>query len=244
MLRATLPALVDFLLPVCCAACGRPGEALCESCRTDLFPLLHPCRRCGRDGAAEGCRHCRGRGFAHIGTCHVAWHYRDTLQILVHLAKAGGDAAAVASLCRLLPTVDGDWQAVVPVPAAPGRRRGPHLASALARHSARRLGLPCRHLLRVTRLAAPQHDLNAQQRQRNVTGLFQARVRHRGTQPTRILLVDDLLTSGATASAAAAALRRAGVRRIDLLALARASHADGRHTARRPGELHAASTTR
>lgn len=107
---------------------------------------------------------------------------------------------------------------VVAVPASPGRRPGPHFAYRLAKLAAQRLGVPWRRdLLRPTRIAAEQHRLDRQRRRRNVEGLYACR----GPIPSRILLVDDLITTGATATAAASALGRAGAEHIELLALAR-----------------------
>ncbi|MBA2479056.1 MAG: ComF family protein, partial [Planctomycetes bacterium] len=71
--------------------------------------------------------------------------------------------------------------------------------------------------LEPTRAAAEQHRLGARERERNVGNLFTCR----SVMPERVVLVDDLLTSGATASAAAAALRAAGARTVILACLAR-----------------------
>jgi predicted amidophosphoribosyltransferase len=106
---------------------------------------------------------------------------------------------------------------VVPIPPARGRRPGPHLATMLARTLARRHHLAFQSLLRTTRLAAEQHRLTIAERRANVEGLFICRKK----APDQVVLVDDLLTSGATASSAAAALQEAGTKRVILVCLAR-----------------------
>jgi predicted amidophosphoribosyltransferase len=146
--------------------------------------------------------------------------YHGGIAHLVGLAKAVGRPAAVRALGDLLPDPPDDAPSggvVVPVPASPGRRPGPHLGSALARAGARRWHLPLRHLLITTRLGAEQHRLSPAERRANVVGLF----RCVKPAPAYVILVDDLITTGATASAAAAALREAGAKRVDLVCLAR-----------------------
>jgi predicted amidophosphoribosyltransferase len=83
--------------------------------------------------------------------------------------------------------------------------------------------MPLRRLLRTTRLAAEQHALGRTERARNVLGLFTTR----GQVPPTVILVDDLLTSGATLSEAARALRQAGALRVLGLVLARTAGRKG-----------------
>ena len=77
--------------------------------------------------------------------------------------------------------------------------------------------MPLRRLLVTTRLGAEQQRLSPSERRANVVGLF----RCTKPAPAYVVLVDDLITTGATASAAAAALREAGAKRVDLICLAR-----------------------
>jgi predicted amidophosphoribosyltransferase len=149
----------------------------------------------------------------------VAWSYAGRLRQLVHRAKIDGRPAAVRACAALLPpftAAPAEALVVVPVPPAPGRRPGPHLATALARAASQQLRRQLVTALRQVRPAAEQHRLSRAERARNVVDLFAAR-----PTPDPVLLVDDLLTSGATASAAAAALRQAGSPEVHLLVLAR-----------------------
>ena len=219
-LRAALRGLADLILPSVCPACHlATGPGLCAGCHALMPRAVDPCRWCATPGQGRErrCGACGNRGLAHLRRVVVGCVYRDLVEQLVGDAKAGAKPAAVRALAELLPAPpEPDALAVVPVPAARGRRPGPHLATALARALARRHRLPFAALLRTTRLAAEQHRLGLALRRRNVAGLFTCRA-----APARVVLVDDLLTSGATAIAAATALRAAGATRIDLVCLAR-----------------------
>ena len=110
--------------------------------------------------------------------------------------------------------------ALVPVPPDGDRslRRGHHPASRLADELARRWELPSAPLLRRTGSSRRQRGLSLGERRRNVAGAFVATA----SPPHRVALVDDVYTTGATALAAASALRAAGARRVEVVTLARA----------------------
>jgi predicted amidophosphoribosyltransferase len=214
--------LLDLLLPSLCPLCrADEGPLLCAACRAQLPPLEDPCPWCAAPRGASACAGCSGAGLPHLDRVVAALAYVGPSEGLVAAAKAFGSPAAVRAAAELMPALPPDLAAgatVVAVPAAPGRRPGPHLASACARVLARRQRLPLAlRLLRQVRPAAPQHQLGREERRRNVEGLFGCR----GPAPARVVLVDDLCTSGATASAAAAVLRAAGARQVALAVLAR-----------------------
>ncbi len=215
--------MLDLLLPAVCPAClVAAGPNVCAACVHDLPTVTHPCAWCGaaRRAADQRCSACAGAGLAHLDHVQVHHTYQGEIVRLVGLAKTIGRPAAVRALGELLPNLPDGAPAtgvVVPVPPSPGRRPGPHLGTALARACARRQRLPLSHLLVTTRLGAEQHRLSPGQRRANVVGLF----RCRRPAPAYVVLVDDLITTGATASAAAAALRAAGAKRVDLIVLAR-----------------------
>lgn len=217
---AVLAVLLDLLLPARCPLCRAvDGADLCTACLSRLPCIPEPCPWCACPHGLPLCPDCGGGGLPHLDRVIAAWAYRDGAEALVGAAKAAARPAAVRAVaCRMPdPPADLAVDAVTPVPPAPGRRPGPHLASACARILARRLHRPLRRLLVQVRPAAPQHRLGREERWRNVDGLFACR----GPVPRRILLVDDLCTSGATASAAAAALRAAGAGRVALAVFAR-----------------------
>jgi predicted amidophosphoribosyltransferase len=96
--------------------------------------------------------------------------------------------------------------------------RGHHPAERLARALAKRWDVPVEPLLTRAGSSRPQRGLSLQDRRRNVTGAF----RPAGRAPSAVALVDDVYTSGATANAAASALRKAGARRVEVVTFARA----------------------
>lgn len=216
-------AVLDLLLPCVCPACQiAAGPELCPTCVHGLPRIDHPCPWCGAGRRAEEarCTACDGAGLPFLQRVCVTYAYQGELARLVALAKAAGRPAAVRALGDLLPAPPAETASgtiVVPVPPSPGRRPGPHLGTALARACARRYHLPLRHLLVTTRLGAEQHRLSPAARRANVVDLF----RCRKAAPPHVILVDDLITTGATASAAAAALRTGGAKRVDLVCLAR-----------------------
>ncbi len=220
LLREAARGFADLVLPSVCPACHTAaGPGLCAACIALVPRPSDPCRWCATPGQGRErrCGACHNRGLAHIRRVSIGCVYRGVVEQLVGDAKAGARPAAVRALAELLPAPpEPDALAVVPVPAARGRRPGPHLATALARALGRRHQVAVLPLLRTTRIAAEQHRLGLALRRRNVAELFISR-----PAPERVLLVDDLLTSGATAIAAATALRAAGAKRIDLVCLAR-----------------------
>ena len=152
--------------------------------------------------------------------------YEGVVRRLVHAFKFRGYdllAARCGSLMADAGRVQGlgaSLDAVVAVPstARRNRDRGYDPGALLAREVARRLGAPCRGLLSRIREAPPQSTVPAPERRRNVRGAFAASRRALGL---RLLLVDDVLTTGATAFEAARTLRLAGAAHVDLLVRAR-----------------------
>jgi len=228
MIAVAWSAVLAFVLPAVCPGCrSAAGPGLCAACVDQAPRIAHACRWCGapRSRVDAVCSACDQRGLSHIAEVAVGCVYRDLVEQLVGDAKAGARPAAVRALADLLPalpTLPAGPALVVPIPPARGRRPGPHLASALARALARRSGLPYARLLTTTRLAAEQHGLAVADRRRNVDGLFTTRA----GVPATVVLVDDLITSGATAAAAAGALRAAGAKHVVLVCLARTPRRD------------------
>jgi len=155
----------------------------------------------------------------------AAFVYRAPLDRLLPRAKFHGDLAGLRLISTLMVErlVDADRpDALVPVPLHRGRlrRRGYDQALELARPLARRLDLPLRDdVLRRVRATAAQSRLDAGARRRNLRGAFA--VHAAVPLPVHVALVDDVMTTGATARSATTALLRAGVRRVDVWVCAR-----------------------
>lgn len=216
--------LLDLLLPQRCAVCDLPGRPLCRACLARLPPIRPPlCERCGAPRAwpVRACRECEGRrlGFA---TARAAVVYDDAVRRLVSAWKERGQrrvaglAAALVADTVARPEAD----ALAFVPPDPERRltRGHHPAAGLASRLGEAWQLPVEPVLARTRSAQRQRGLSTRERRSNVRGAFAVR----GSPPARVVLVDDVYTTGATVGEAARMLRRAGARRVDVVTFARA----------------------
>jgi len=219
--------MLDLLLPQRCLVCGAGGTPLCAGCRDGLSPLEPPlCERCGAPVAwpVARCRECAGRRLA-FASARAAVAYDESARALVAgwkergLRRLAEEAAAV--LAERLPRPDAACTTFVPPDRDRRLRRGHHPAEGLARALARRWELDCAELLVRAGASRPQRGLGVADRRRNVAGAFRSTAR----PPSRVLLVDDVYTTGATVSAAASALRAAGAREIVVLTFARAIRA-------------------
>ena len=174
---------------------------------------------------ADRCGGCLPAG-SPIASVHAPFRYAFPLDSLLHALKFGGDLAVLPAILlalqRSLPVLPSRLDIVVPVPLhrRRARSRGFNQSELLARAVARPLGLPlaCR-VLRRARDTPAQSALPAAARRRNVRGAF----RCRRLAGEHVLLVDDVLTTGATAEAAARALLDAGAARVEVLVLMRAA---------------------
>lgn len=235
--------LVDLLLPAGCIACrhwipgGRGAPHLCGRCTSLLRRASWPrCERCHHprgSGRTETdyCLECQEWAPA-LGAARYAYVLRPPADDLVHALKYEDwpELAVVMGddLARLpIPDRSGTGRrtVVVPVPTTASRlrRRGYNQAELLARRVSAVLDLPlCEALLRPTARRS-QTALTPAERRENVRGTFGASTpassRIRGA---RVLLIDDVLTTGATASEAAATLERHGAETVTLLTYARA----------------------
>lgn len=208
-------------IPVCRSCLSDPqpldAEYFCVSCRTPFrnsFPL-----------DVEGrCALCRGRlrGF---DAAYCYGSYEGTLRKLIHLLKYAGIkplAHPLGGLLRMALPEGERFDAIAPVPLHWRRRwrRGFNQSELLARDLGRRCGIPVIGALRRVRATAAQAGLSNTSRRRNVASAFAIRPRQT-VQDGRILLIDDVMTTGATATACALALKRAGAARVALLTVAR-----------------------
>jgi len=199
--------VLDLVLPRRCVVCGAPRTLLCAGCLDGLPSLTPPlCALCGAPTVwpVARCRECAGRRLA-FARARSATEYDVAVRRIVRSWKDRGlrslGASAALVIAERLPPPDAD--VVTFVPPDRGRRleRGYHPAEQLARAVAAAWGLPCESLL--TRAGgARQRGLSRSERRRNVAHAFSGDARG-----CRVVLVDDVYTTGATAHAAAKALR-------------------------------------
>jgi len=231
-----------LIAPPVCALCGGDGQRLnelwgldlCTWCERACTPVADPCPRCGEPGgAAVECARCQRDPPPYDATFSL-FRYEDPVDLLITNLKFRHELAparvlgilfarAHARAARPLP------QCLVPMPLHPARYRdrGFNQAAEIARHLAprlrdaagRRLGV--RHdLLQRIRATDAQSGLPAAARAANLVGAFRTRSDH--PVPAHIAILDDVMTTGHTAAAAALALKQAGCRRVEIWACARA----------------------
>ena len=152
--------------------------------------------------------------------------YDGALRSLIHLLKYAGMRPLAPGLSRLMDRalpIDDRYDLIVPVPLHWQRRwrRGFNQAELLAREVSKHRRIPILNALRRNKSTATQAALTSAGRRRNMAGAFQARSGV-DLRQQRILLIDDVFTTGATASACALALKKAGAETVSLLTLARA----------------------
>jgi ComF family protein len=197
--RAILDA-VAVLFPVECAGCGRPDRAVCRACRAEVQTAA---------GGSAGVRRTLADGTPAV----AALPYAGVVRALVLEFKEGnrtdaahvlaGPLAAAVSAARDVPGGALAELAPVPTSSAAYRRRGYDPVRLLLR----RARLPVSSVLRRTRGRTPQKALGSLERRRNTAGAMRAR---RPLTGRSFLLVDDVLTTGATLEECARAVRAAG----------------------------------
>jgi ComF family protein len=216
-------SLLDLLVPLHCAACGGGEQAVCAACLAEIRLLRGPlCARCGAPTAwpVERCAECSGRRLSYA-QARAAVAYEGSVRTLVAAWKERGHRHLgrlfAVLLAEVVPRPPVQLVTFVPGDRDRGLWRGQNTAETLARLIAREWELPVTPLLERSRRVAPQRGLSRRERRSNVRGAF-----HASRAPTRVALVDDVYTTGATVAAAATELRRAGARAVYVATFARA----------------------
>jgi ComF family protein len=241
-LKSGLGALADLFLPPVCIVCrtriGNHG-LLCGACWARIDFIAPPlCARLGlplpydTGAAGEPCLSAAAIAAPPVyDRARAAARYSSTMRDLIQSFKYRDRHEGLPLFARWLATAGAELLAdadlIVPVPLYRSRlwsrrfNQSALLARSLAALTGRRVD--CFLLQRVKRTAS-QVGLTAAQRRRNVAGAFKvAKSRAKGLRGKRIVVIDDVITTGATADACARVLKRAGAARVDVLALARAA---------------------
>lgn len=245
MFNGWVDGLFSVFFPDCCRLCEAPLTALtaapvCQACFERLVARLpgSACAICGvnvesppPDAEAILCAACRRSPPAFDRA--LSWGlYEGPLRALIHLLKYDGIEPLGHPLGNLLAQAaraDDAPDIVVPAPLHWRRRRsrGFNQSALVARTTARVLGVRCEtKLLRRTRPTQSQAGLNRAERAKNLRGAFAVR-RPESIEGKTVGLVDDVLTTGATASACAEVLKAAGAVRVHAWTLARAESLAG-----------------
>lgn len=236
-LRGGLMALADLLLPPVCIACRRRVGAhglLCGDCWTRIDFIAPPlCDRLGVPLPYEaGGLSLSAAAIADppvYDRARAAARYSSTMRELIQGFKYGDRHEGVPLFGRWMAAAGAellaDADVILPVPLYRSRlwsrrfNQSAMLAQAVGRLA--RVPVDCFLLAKVKRTPA-QVGLSAAQRRKNVAGAFRVTAEKGALRGKRIVVVDDVITTGATAEACARVLKRAGAGRVDVLALARA----------------------
>jgi ComF family protein len=243
-LAVFLRAARDLLMPRVCAVCHEPVFAdvpgrICAGCLVALEDLGEKagtaCPRCAAPRDGSRCRRCpNAKGKSPVEGAVAFGPFEGALRHAVHALKFGGDPGLGKALGRLVARAAGrraeprSADLVIPVPLHFSRlfERGYNQSAVLARQVATAMGKPLvLDALVRTRGAAEQSGSTRTQRRENVRDAF--RVEGTRVDGKTVLLVDDVLTTGATARECALALRRAGAAKVYVAALARAREGGG-----------------
>lgn len=240
-------ALAELLSPTRCASCERPGSLLCGECKSAMVHIdpLQACTRCGAPYGRMLCTECAGESTCEnaqgvenrpFDRCLAAAVFDGPPARMIRAYKDGGErrlASVIADLMyeaaltaeREAPDrYEGilsraDAFTFVPVTAAAYRRRGFDHMELVAQALAERAAIPCCDVL-TKRGRADQRDLARDQRLAQSHGVYTV-IAPEQVSGARLLLIDDVITTGATMKAAASALVKAGAAHVDVLALAR-----------------------
>jgi ComF family protein len=227
--QAYWPALTRWLLPLRCLLCGDSGAHgldLCADCKRELPRNRHCCARCALPlgTPAPLCGECQ----RHPPPWDAAWapfRYGWPLDRLESRFKFGADLAAGRVLSSVwcgesCPLALPQQLLTVPLHGSRLRQRGYNQVLELARPLARSRRLPLSFdAIERVRCTEAQTELDAVGRRRNVRGAFA--LREGAVLASHVAVIDDVMTTGATLAECARVLKRAGVQRVDVWALAR-----------------------
>lgn len=225
-----------LVYPCRCISCGdpAPGRSMCPDCSHTLLPIEGPtCRTCGRfleagDPGGPSLERC-GSCALHPGPLdqvRAGYEYGEALARAIIRMKHGNRAGLGAPLAELLlerfpeaPEPGSQLLVPIPVHSLTLLRRGFNQAELLSRRLSRAWNIPTAALLSRVRHTGSQAGLTREERQKNVQGAFRVKS-DPGTRDRTVILVDDVLTTGATMTEAALTLRDQGFTRVEALVLA------------------------
>jgi ComF family protein len=212
---------LDLALPATCAGCGQEGDALCRECRTALDVRLT-----AEPGVPIGLPAEIPAPLLQLEWCSP---FTGVTRRSLHSLKYGGERRLAplmgAAVARRWARAGAAGEALVPVPASPDRvrERGYDQAALIAVEAGRRLSLPVVDALERSRATTAQFDLDRAARASNLEGAFRVRdpAVADGLRGRWLVLVDDVVTTGATLAACATALLESGAAAVSAIAVAR-----------------------
>jgi len=232
-LRRAGPGLLDLIFPPHCLLCDQAGTLLCGDCCQDLPRVTPPiCQLCGQPIAVPGlCRSCR-RTPLDLDGIHSVFLFEDGVRKVIHRFKYANRHSLTLILARLMAdhwhsnTMSADLLVPVPLHPARQRERGYNQADLLAQALGDMISLPVVMTgFRRVRSTQSQTRLNAADRRENVQGAFAYGPRRDNIlSDRRVVVIDDVCTTGSTLEACSQALKDAGASTVWGFTLARAMH--------------------
>ncbi len=231
-------AAASLLYPPACTLCGgktRAGEYLCEQCEAKAIRIVAPfCQQCSEpfEGAittAFSCANCAHRTI-YFDAAVAAYRGRGIVRQIIHDFKYSRQVHLRHLVARWLCTAFDDerlcgrnFDIIVPVPlhSTRQRERGFNQASLLAELLSARISIPCKPQLKRVRYTTTQTSLDRAERMENLRNAFRLR-KKADVRGLRVLLIDDVLTTGSTLSECARVLKRAGAISVYAATAARA----------------------
>jgi ComF family protein len=221
-MRKLLDRALDLALPARCVGCGREGEPLCPTCEPALDARLQlPA------GTPLGLPADIPEPLLQLEWCAP---FAGSVRRALHELKYGGERRLADPLGRAVArrwqrvAAGGDVLVPVPVHSDRARQRGYDQAALIAEVAARQLSLPMAPILERTRATIAQFDLDRSHRATNVQGAFRLRPGARSSRPLDgrwVVLVDDVITTGATLAACARPLLEGGAIGVSAVTVAR-----------------------
>ena len=233
-----LEAAVSLLYPPVCTLCGgktRAGEYLCERCEAKATPIVAPfCQQCSEpfEGAISTvftCANCAHRTI-YFDAAVAAYRGRGIVRQIIHDFKYGRQIHLRHLVARWLYAAFDDerlrgreFDMIVPVPLHPARQRerGFNQANLLAELLTAQISIPSKPVLKRVRYTTTQTALDRAERMENLHNAFRLR-RNANVRGLRVLLIDDVLTTGSTLSECARILKRSGAISVYAATAARA----------------------
>lgn len=218
-----LDTITGFIAPHQCIGCGKDGDILCSACSDllpDTIPTCYRCQRFSPEGAT--CKSCKNT--SPLRSVRTVTYYEGVAETVVGALKFGRTYAAANTIAQTIAHsfVIPENAVIVPVPTAQARvrQRGYDQSVLIARMFAKQSGVPCKKLL-SRHGSQRQTGSSRAERLKQLEGAFSAK-KCEDLRKTPIILVDDVMTTGATLEAAARVLKTAGAKEIHGLTFARA----------------------
>lgn len=234
-IRGIFGSVLDWVYPPVCVSCGEPGALLCKECRSKLPEVgSHFCSVCGKPlKKGHFCRLC-GRSDFRFRAARAPYLYEGPVSAMIKKLKFSGIRGVALILSGLLTDYWkylgwNDIDLIVPVPLSRKRQaeRGFNQSELIARHFSKATGIPCKGgALMKQRDTQQQVGLHADERRQNLSGSFAAEKCF--IKDKRILLLDDVMTTGSTFAECSAVLLDAGAKSVNCLSAATTTENHGK----------------